>query len=91
MSVHQTRKTVAAVALATILAASPIATGKARPVGHSHNAFSWLQNPISWVAAALGLATPQPPIPSGPITDSSGAPADGRGFEIDPMGGSQFE
>ena len=87
MSAHETRKTIVTVALATILATAPLAPGRSRQAGRFHNASSWLQNPITWVAAALGLETSQTPTPapSGPAT-SSAAPSDGRGFTVDPNG-----
>jgi len=88
MSAHETRKTVATVALATILAASPLVPGQARQAGRSnHRAFSWLQNPITWMAAAaLGIDTTPTPTPSLPVP--SVAPSDGtdQGWSVDPLG-----
>lgn len=87
MSAHDTRKTVAAVALATILAASPVLPGKARQAGRFHGAFSWLESPITWMAAALGITTTETPAPTGPVP--SVGPSDGtdQGWSVDPMGG----
>lgn len=89
MSAHATRKTVATVALAAILAASPALPGRSRQASRSH-LFSWLPSPLTWVAAALGITntTNPAPTPAGPVT-SVAPPLDGRGWSIDPMGGEE--